>query len=61
MPQDFTYVWNIKNKTNKQTNNTEINSQIQRTFDDCLRGGRVCAWVKKEKGFSSTNSRGWKV
>ena len=30
IPHDFTYMWNLKSKTNEH-NKTEIDSQIQRT------------------------------
>ena len=47
MPDDFTYMWNLKNQ-NKQTNRTETDSMTQRTSDGCQIGG--VAEVLGEKG-----------
>ena len=45
---DFTYMQNLKNKTNKQ-NKTKPDSQIQRT-DQLLPRGRGCGGGRNERG-----------
>ena len=49
MPYDFTYVWNLKNKINKQN---KSNDKYREHFDSFQIGEH---WVKKMKGWKSAN------
>ena len=51
---DFTYMWNIENKIDKQ----EEERQTQRCrehFDSCQMGGVWGGWMKDVKGLRSAN------
>ena len=43
MPDDFTYMWNLKNKQAEQKQTHRYREQ----FDVCQRGERLEGWVKK--------------
>ena len=47
IPYDFTYIWNLKNKINKQTK-LKQNHRYRKQTDGCQR-----EWVKKVKGLST--------
>ena len=58
MPDDvwgvyFTYMWNLRNKINKQ--NKKKTYRYREHFDGCQMGEGLGGWVKKVKGFRSTN------
>ena len=46
IPYDFTYMWNLKSKINKQTRKTHRNSE---QTDGCQRGERLGVWVKRRR------------
>ena len=46
---DFSYIWNLKNKTNEQTKFKQA-QRHRGLFDGCQRGGGEEDWVKKVKG-----------
>ena len=52
MPNDFTYMWNLKNKINEQT---ELKQTHRHRVDWSLWAG-LGGWEKKAEGTRSTNS-----
>ena len=52
IPYDFTYIWNLKNKINKQNRNRLKNRE---QADGCQRGMGFRGRVKKVKGLRSTD------
>ena len=37
-PHDFTYMWNLKNKTNEETEQKQIHRYLEQTAESCQRG-----------------------
>ena len=52
IPCDFTYTWNLKNKINKQTQQTH---RYREQIDGCQMGEGLRGWMKKLKGLTSTD------
>ena len=46
---DFTYMWNLEKKIQKQTHRNGEH------FDGCQMGGELGRWVKRGNGSKSTN------
>ena len=63
MPNDFTYMWNLKNKINEQTKQKQIHRYREKT-DGCQKvevlGKRVKKYedIKKHKLVATKESRG---
>ena len=54
IPYNFTYMWNLKNKINKQIKQKQIHRRREQS--DCYqRGGELGDWVKKVRGLRSIN------
>ena len=54
MTDDFTYIWNMEKKINKQAEQKETH-RSREYFDGCQMGGGLGGLVKKAKGYRSTN------
>ena len=55
-PYDFTQMWNLTNKLNYRTIETDSQTQRHREqTDNCQRGGGLRGWVKKVKGLGKKN------
>ena len=54
MTCNFTYMWSLKNKINKQAEQKQTH-RPREYFDGCQMGGRLEGWVKKAKGLRSTD------
>lgn len=49
MPYDSTYMWNLKNKLNKQRKHKQIH-RYREHFDSSQMGWVLRGWVKRGKG-----------
>ena len=47
---DFTYMWNLKNKTNEYTNKSKNRPISREETNGCQMGGGVRGWAKWVKG-----------
>ena len=54
MPDDFTHMWNLKNKINEQTKQKQTH-RYRDQIDGCQVGGGIRGLGKKAKVLRSTN------